>query len=950
MAAKAKKTAARAADPQDRVARPVRSAPTLVSPTVALNGSLDRADPDGSVEGWCWSPDEPLVHRTLAVLIDGAEVMRLTADLDRPDLAAAGVGNGRHAFRGVLDPALRRAGDSVAVALRDVRTGQPVGAPVTVQWRGAATAAPAAELLLAGHLDRVSRDGWVSGWCWYPERPTEHVELTVLVDDLPVGTVRADAHRPDLQQAGIGDGTHGFSFALPYAALAERGTLTVAVQESRSGRNLSDPITMRLGRLAAAEERIQDLERSIRLLRGQLDEVRRRAEAHNEDRAARSLFGTVAAFFHDLAQGDGAPTLAGASLAATLAEVTARWSPLVLAVPERPIATLCLAATAPLDAVRDCLGALHAAGLDRQADIVVLDDGGQGAGMALLPAIVRNLRYVFQHDGAGLVAGRGEVAAAACTDLVAFLSPACRPAADWLEQLAATLADAPEAALVGGRLLREDGLLQHAGLLAAEAGGLHDPARLAAPDVPEFRFRRKVDAVSGHGFAMRRAALVEAGGFSPLFRRFGHAVADLCARLPGAVVYQPAALARFIDLGPADDAAPPDMALPDEETLRLAERLHAGWPAPVGFVGHALVIDDHPPRPLHDAGSIATWEQMRILRRLGWRVTFAPLHAAELPPATVDELGREGIELAVPPHFASVTDYLTAAGAALDLVHIYRYGNAAMLLERVRALAPRARVVFATADLHHLRERRSAEMQGQNAPAATREAELRCMHAADATIITSDYEHALLRADVDAERLVLLRWIARTMPPTQGFAARRDICFVGNFRHPPNLDGIDWFIREVLPLVRARLPGVRLKLAGGDMSQAVRELEGEAVEVVGWVRDLAALFGEVRLSVAPLRYGAGFKGKVATSLAHGLPVVGSSISLEGTGLSDGDGVAVADDPADFAAAVVRLYEDAGLWAAQSARALERVEALYAPAAAEAVWRDMLTRLGLPAAP
>ena len=367
------------------------------------------------------------------------------------------------------------------------------------------------------------------------------------------------------------------------------------------------------------------------------------------------------------------------------------------------------------------------------------------------------------------------------------------------------------------------------------------------------------------------------------------------------------------------------------------------------FAGHALVIDDALPRPEHDAGSIATFEQMLLLRRLGWHVTFAPVHGGEPERAALDALARHGIAVAAPPQTASVTEYLRDAGEQLDLVQIYRYANATLLQERVRALAPRAKLVFATADLHFLRERRRAELAGLAPQAEERAAELRCMRAADATIVTSDYEHALLRTEVDESRLVLLRWIARPVPPARGFAERRDICFVGNFRHPPNLDGVHWFVAEVLPRLRARLPDLRLLLAGSGMPAEIAALESDAIEVLGWVPDLATLFGRVRVSVAPLRFGAGFKGKLATSLAHGLPVVGSSISLEGTGLAHGDGVAVADDPDAFAQEVVRLHEDAVSWQDQSARALERVAALYSPEAAMQVWRDMLGRLGLEAA-
>jgi glycosyltransferase involved in cell wall biosynthesis len=968
MATRAKKLPAKQARPASAPAAggvAVATREPLSGAELRIHGSLDRVDPDGLIEGWAWSPDEPDVQRPLLVMIDDVEVARLVADNSRADLANAGVGKGHHAFRHMLDPAVLRPGLTSTVMLRDLRTRQQVGGGVSVQWGAAVrkTAPTEARMsrLLHGNLDRVSRDGWVSGWCWYPDYPDEHVELAVLVDDQPVGTMLASNFRPDLQHAGIGDGSHGFSFALPYAALADKGTLKVAVQDAHTGRALSEPITVRLGRMAAAEDRIQDLERQVRLLRGHIEDLTRLGAARDEDRAARELFSTVAAFFTDLAQGEsgrgGAPREFGAAgLAGALEEVASRYAAITLAAPAEVSATVFLAATAGFDSLYRCIAALHDAGVDDAADIVVLDDGQHGGYGALLPSVIRNLRYVHLRDAGSLINGRNEAMRDARGALMAFLSPEVRVLPGWLSEIVGTFAREPDAAIVGCRLVREDGLLQHAGLVASEDGGLRDLGHLAPAERPEHRFMRRVDAVAGLAFAVRREVLREVGGFSDLYRHFGHAVADLCARLRDAghpILYQPVAAALWVERGVmSGDGDVPDLSLPDEETLRLRERVrHEGWPAgptSARFIGHALVIDDDLPRPDRDAGSIATFEQMILLRRLGWRVTFSPVHALTLEPAEADSLARQGIEVAGPPNFGSVTQYLQAHGGELDLVHVYRYSNAAMLLDRVRDLAPRAKIVFATADLHFLREQRRAELSGQAPAAAAREEELRCMDAADATIITSDHELAVLRDAIDPAKLVLLRWIARPRPRPNGFADRRDICFVGNFRHPPNLDGVQWFLSAVFPLVRAALPKVRLKLAGSGMPTAISDLSMDGVDVLGWVEDLAGLFGAARLSVAPLRFGAGFKGKVATSLAHGLPVVGSSISLEGTGLHHGDGVAVADTPGHFVREIVRLHEDATWWEAQSARALERVGTLYSPAAATEVWRRMLEGLALPA--
>ena len=196
---------------------------------------------------------------------------------------------------------------------------------------------------------------------------------------------------------------------------------------------------------------------------------------------------------------------------------------------------------------------------------MVLDDGSQGADIALLPAVVGNLRYAFHPDGAGLVAARNDAATGARGEIVVFAAPQARLGPDWLAEVAATFAREPEAAVVSGRLARADGLLQHAFLTAAQDGRLADPAHLAPVEDAAFGFLRPVDAVGGYALAVRRQTLRDCGGFSPLFGRFGHAVADLCARLRkqgAAVLYQPLASAEWHDRGDdAGDAAPPDLAL-----------------------------------------------------------------------------------------------------------------------------------------------------------------------------------------------------------------------------------------------------------------------------------------------------------------------------------------------------------------------------------------------------
>ena len=150
-----------------------------------------------------------------------------------------------------------------------------------------------------------------------------------------------------------------------------------------------------------------------------------------------------------------------------------------------------------------------------------------------------------------------------------------------------------------------------------------------------------------------------------------------------------------------------------------------------------------------------------------------------------------------------------------------------------------------------------------------------------------------------------------------------------------------------MPLLLAESPDLVCHIVGEGAPVAVRSLASPNLILHGWVEDLDAVLSTARLGIAPLRYGAGFKGKVASSLACGTPVIGTATAFEGTGLADGDGVRVADDAASFARAVLETIDDEPEWARLSARGIERCEALYSPRAAREVYATLLASLGLP---
>jgi len=173
----------------------------------------------------------------------------------------------------------------------------------------------------------------------------------------------------------------------------------------------------------------------------------------------------------------------------------------------------------------------------------------------------------------------------------------------------------------------------------------------------------------------------------------------------------------------------------------------------------------------------------------------------------------------------------------------------------------------------------------------------------------------------------------------QAIGARRDVVFVGGYAHAPNEDGAVWFAREAWPIIRAQAPGLRLVLAGADPGRSLRELECDDIVVPGRISEAALLelYAGARLAIAPLRFGAGVKGKVVEAMRHGVPCVTTTVGAQG--LEDAGCLRVADSADGFAALALSLLDDAA-WREASREGQAYVRARFS---VDAVW-DVLARV------
>jgi glycosyltransferase involved in cell wall biosynthesis len=360
-----------------------------------------------------------------------------------------------------------------------------------------------------------------------------------------------------------------------------------------------------------------------------------------------------------------------------------------------------------------------------------------------------------------------------------------------------------------------------------------------------------------------------------------------------------------------------------------------------------LVIDALTPHPDHDSGSLRLVNLMRLLREEGAHVVFLPANRMRDGAAT-QALQALGVETWYAPFAARAPAWLREHGPRFDTVVLCRHYVASEFLPLVRRHAPQARVVFDTIDLHYLRERRGAEVANDaallRAAERTRARELDLIARTDATLVVSDVERTLLATDAPGARVDVLSNLHQVAGAGLPFAQRHDLVFVGGFRHPPNVDGVRWFVESVFSSVRARLPGVQFHCIGSHVPDEIRALaKVDGVVVHGHLPDIAPYMDGARIALAPLRYGAGVKGKVNLSMAHGQPVVATACAVEGMHLRDGEDVLVADAPEAYADAIVRLYDDEALWTRLRDAGLRNVERHFSLDAGREVVRRVLLR-------
>ena len=626
---------------------------------------------------------------------------------------------------------------------------------------------------------------------------------------------------------------------------------------------------------------------------------------------------------------------------------------------DRPLVSIIIPVHGKLAHTLACLRSLARYGAEVAFEILVVDDASPDT-TAVTLAQVRGLRLLQNASNLGFIGSGNAGAAAAKGEFLLFLNNDTQVTIGWMDALVSCFSERNDCGIAGSRLIYPDGRLQEAGALVFADGSCWNTGRFEARDLAAYRYRRQVDYVSGAALMVRAEVFRRVGGFDTRYAPAYYEDADLAfavRQLGLRAYYEPASSvihyegisagtdldsgmkrhqrsnqSTFVDKWSGVLASQPPPGTPIERAIRWHRR------------GRVLVVDAMTPDPARDSGSLRLFAILRILDDQGWSTVFLP-DDGRATGAEIAALGSLGCETLSKPAISDLLHWLRQHGGELHAVIMCRHTVAGQYASMVRRHAPQARLIFDTVDLHFLREARAADLAKSAVLArqadASRRSELALITDADVTFVVSLHEKALLAELAPMAKVEVLSNIHDVHGCGRSHAQRSDLVFIGGYGHPPNGDAIEWMSKDILPRLREVMPTIKLHILGDVPMTKQRELSVPGLTFHGRVPDLAPWLDGCLASLAPLRFGAGVKGKINMAMSYGVPVIATTMAIEGMQLTDTVDVLVADDGAAFVAAVVRLKADESLWTHLSDHGLENVQQHFSAAAADTVLRRVL---------
>jgi len=586
-----------------------------------------------------------------------------------------------------------------------------------------------------------------------------------------------------------------------------------------------------------------------------------------------------------------------------------------------------------------------------QYKVIVVDDGSADETMACLQEC-KNITLLRNDQNMGFLRSCNKAAALATTKYICFLNNDTIVGHRWLYHLINVFNMHDDAGVVGAKLVYPYGLLQEAGGLVNATGAPANFGRWTNSGDLKYNYLRETDYCSGACILIEKQDFFALNGFNEKYAPAYYEDTDLCFavrfRLRKKVFYQP--LAEVIHFEGISSGKRPENGNAKSYQVRNAVTFVNEWKSFFSYFSDSrdfndqvdkfsrekkkiLIIDGTLPLYDKDSGSRRMNELIKIFFMLDFEVYFMAENRGGEDPY-YSELVTWGVRMVYEPQsLRSKEELLNEVLPRINYAWIARpHLNEAYspLIRKYKGIT----WIYDTVDLHYLRLERSLvydQSQGtRSGIEELKQKELSFAREADVTIVVTPSEKDILM-DAGAKNV---RVIPNVHPVKEraglpAFEDREGICFIGSYEHLPNVDAVLWLVGEIMPLIWKRAPDMKITLLGSNPPPEVLALKSDRITVPGYLHDVSVYFQNSRLFVAPLRYGAGMKGKIGQAMEYGLPIVSTDIGIEGMGLVINRDVALANTVETFAAEVLDLYSNKERWEGIARHSAESISK-YAP--------------------
>lgn len=339
---------------------------------------------------------------------------------------------------------------------------------------------------------------------------------------------------------------------------------------------------------------------------------------------------------------------------------------------------------------------------------------------------------------------------------------------------------------------------------------------------------------------------------------------------------------------------------------------------------HILIIGTVWPEPNSSAAGSRILQLIHLFQKQNWKITFASASSDSEHAFDVQTLGIEKVKIEL--NNKSFDEFVTKLQPSIVIFD--RFMIEEQFGWRVAESVPDALRILDTIDLHCLRQARQTALKekrkftNEDLFSDTAKREMASVLRCDSSLIISDVEMKLLSDyfKIDSDLLHYIPFLLdkidekeKSTWPT--FEERANFITIGNFIHEPNWNAVQYLKKEIWPLIRKQLPTAELHIYGAYASQKVNELNNakEGFLIKGRAEDAMQVVRKAKICLAPLRFGAGIKGKLVEAMQCGTPSVTTDIGAEGMhGNYEWNGI-VANSPQEIADAAVKLYTDKILW-------------------------------------